>query len=492
MSFQPRAYQLTTNEALIASWNAGKKAPLIVAPTGAGKTEIAKMAMAPFHAPMGLVHTETLFEQTLRRCPNVRVYTIQSLIAKGTAADRRRALLSRHDVCWVDEAHHIAAGSWSQVRRLLDEVNPTIKLFGVTATPKRADGTPLGDCFDDLIVAAKYSDLVKDGYLCKCDVARSDISRKDQKDQKVRPDGVDAYLKHGRMAPEDPRRAQGQEWRPGIHFEVTIEACEAAVQRYNEVGVRAALVCANTPTQERKVIFQRYTAGELEMLCSPTALAEGFDSPRAEVCVLRRSVDHVGDYMQRCGRVLRPFPGKERALIIDITNASTKHGLPTNDRLYSLDGKGIRNVPTQEELDEEAEKAVRAPVPYSDIESRFTMIRDTLLSRYRDLQATAAEFGYKQGWIWHRFTEATSVSPPRVFKSQYASVCVHCRHRVAKDSDIFWDGTKQVYHEECWFNALDGQKLDKASVALEQATEWKPSVSRRPVSSIHGDDDIPF
>lgn len=490
MSFQPRQYQTDTVNALNASWEAGKKAPLIVAPTGAGKTEIAKMGLAPARMPMALVHTETLFEQTIRRAPNVRVYTIQSLIAKGPAADRRRANLARHDYCWVDEAHHIAAGSWSAVRGMLNH----LKLFGVTATPKRADGTPLGDCFDDLIVAAKYSDLVRDGYLCKCDVARSDISRNNQKEMKVRPDGVAAYLEKGEMAEDDERRKTGQRWRPGIHFETTIEACEMAVQRYNEAGVRAALVCANTPTSERATIFAAYTAGKLEMLCSPTALAEGFDSPRAEVCVLRRSVDHVGDYMQRCGRVLRPFPGKERALIIDITNASTKHGLPTNDRVYSLDGRGISNMPTPEEIEEE-EKEVRAPTPYEVIQAKYTLIRDTLLSRFRDFQQTALELGYKQGWVWHRFTEATSIAPPRVLVSQFASVCVHCRHRAQKGSTIFWDGTGKVFHEECWFNSLDGEKLTAASAALEQATTWRPAAARtqrRELDAVHGSDDLPF
>lgn len=499
MSFTPRPYQVTAIEALRASWAAGKKAPLLVAPTGAGKTEMAKMALEGAVEPMALVHTETLFEQTLRRCPGIRVYTIQSLIAKGPAADRRRAGLARHDRCWVDEAHHIAAGSWSQVRGMLGH----LQLFGVTATPKRADGTPLGDCFDDLIVAAKYSELVRDGYLCKCDVHRSVISRKDQKDQKVRPDGVAAYLEHGRMSPEDHRYHGGETWRPGIHFEVTIEACEIAVQRYNEAGVRAELVCATTPTSERKRIFQKYSDYELDMLCSPTALAEGFDSPRAEVCVLRRSVDHVGDYMQRCGRVLRPFPGKERALIIDITNASTKHGLPTNDRLYSLDGRGISNVPTQEELDEE-EKEARVVVPYSEVESRYKMVRDTLLSRYRDFQATALELGYKPGWVWHRFTEATSISPPRMFAAKFQSTCKHCRHRLALGETMFWCGTSQVFHEECWFNALDEGQLTAASDALEKATEWKPSrdriaakpddgyIQERYQHRDIGDDDIPF
>lgn len=500
MSFTPRPYQLTAIEALRASWAAGKKAPLLVAPTGAGKTEMAKMALAPARSPMALVHTDTLFEQTLRRCPEVRAYTIQSLIAKGPAADRRRAGLLRHDMCWVDEAHHIAAGSWSQVRGMLDH----LQLFGVTATPKRADGTPLGDCFDDLIVAAKYSDLVRDGYLVKCDVHRSVISRKDQKEMKVRPDGVAAYLEHGKMPPDDHRFHGYGPWRPGIHFEVTIEACELACARYIEAGIPCAVVCATTPTSERRRIFQAYTDGDLTMLCSPTALAEGFDSPRAEVCILRRQADHVGDYMQRCGRVLRPFPGKERALIIDITNASTKHGLPTNDRIYSLDGRGISNVPTPEEIAEEEEKEARIITPYESIESRYQMVRDTLLSRYRDFQATALELGYKPGWVWHRFTEATSISPPRMFGAKYQSVCVHCRKRLTLGGLMFWSGTGQVFHEECWFNALDGERLSAASAALEQATEWQPSRTRIAAKASDGyvvdryqapdigEDDIPF
>lgn len=47
-------------------------------------------------------------------------------------------------------------------------------------------------------------------------------------------------------------------------------------------------------------------------------------------------------YLQACGRVLRPHPGKEHAVIIDLTGASLVHSWPTVDRIYSLDGKGIR------------------------------------------------------------------------------------------------------------------------------------------------------
>lgn len=490
-----RPYQTAAKERCVAAWAAGKKCPVIVAPTGAGKTVIAEHIMEDARHPAAIVHTNTLLEQTARRLPHCRVYTVQSLIAKGPAAERRRASLARHDMFFGDEGHHFGAGEWKGVLPLLAHA----RVFLCTATPKRADGTPLGDIADDMIVAAKYSELLRWGNLVPCDVHRTDISRKDQQKEKVRPDGVKLYLELARVQPEDPRFGS-LVWRPGIHFEVTIEACESAVARYNEAGVRAALVCSDTPIEERTDCMRRYAVGELDMLVSPTVLAEGFDSPRAEVCVLRRHCDHVGDYMQRVGRVLRPAPGKTRALLIDITNASTKHGLPTDDRVFSLDGAGIAKIAevSAEGLSEDEESAPREITPWQMVQARAIEVRDTLLARYRDLQAMATEYGYKQGWVWHRFSEATSLEIPKVFDSQYASVCVHCRHRVTKGSQIFWTGAKSVFHEECWFHSLEQDRLFKAAEALPNAKEWKPSSSRPRRSQVQvppqafSDDEIPF
>src|SRR5262245_5922518 len=492
MTFTPRPYQAAVVEKAVPLIRAGKRT-LIVAPTGSGKTEIAKMVISALGAkfPMAMCHTDVLFAQTLRRVPTVRVYTPQSLIAPGAAGDKRRAGLARHDLCWVDEAHHHLL-SW---RAPLDALHAQgTPIFGVTATPKRADGTPLGDVWDEMVVAAQYSELVDEGFLCRCKVIRSDISRNGQKKQKVRPDGVALYLEHGRVQPDDHRYHGGDVWRPGIHFELTIEQCEAAVERYRAAGVRAELVCCDTSAEERQVIFEKYPNHELDMLCSPPALAEGFDSPRAEVCVLRRMCDHLGDYLQRVGRVLRPFPGKTEALLIDCCNASQKHGLPTDNRVYSLDGDGIAAVPPPEE---EKEPIERAPVGVTDIQSGWKVVADTLLSRYRDLQAMAEELDYRAGWVWHRFTEATSISPPRTFEAKYASVCLHCRKRLTVGETMFWEGPKRVFHEECWFHALDGAELQKASDLLQdaeyqEAKRWRSSKLRSRKTVQDFPDGIPF
>jgi superfamily II DNA or RNA helicase len=333
--------------------------------------------------------------------------------------------------------------------------------FGATATPKRADGTPLGDIFDALVVAAKYSELVAGGFLVRCDVWSPDIGRKRQKKEKLRPDGVAAYLENG-------RRENG-EWRPGIHFEVTIEACEIVNERYKQAGIRSAIVCKDTCARERRRIFDAYSGGELDMLCSPTALAEGFDSPRAEVCVLRRSCDHLGDWIQRVGRVLRPAPGKERALLIDCCDTRSKHGLPTDNRTYDLFNTGIEAevIESQEEQPEETEEAIRIRTEFETVEARYRIIRDTLLARYKALHEEAEELGYKPGWAFNRFREQTGIEMPHAFAAKFKSVCKACNKRLEVGDGIFWVGPSHVEHQSCWIAKLDGELLNGVESALE-------------------------
>ncbi len=453
-----RPYQETAVAGIRAAWDAGKQCPLLVAPTGAGKTEMAKDLLSGFRSPCVIVHTDVLFEQTARRIPSARVYTVQSLVAAGASGDARRQGLSRHDCAFLDEAHHMGSEQW---RSALSIPWMPKTRFGATATPKRADGTPLGDIFDDLVVAAKYSELVAQGFLVRCDVWSPDIGRKRQKKEKLRPDGVAAYLEHG-------KRFDGS-WRPGIHFELTIEACEAAHSRYLATGIRSAVVCKDTCSRERRRIFDAYSAGELDMLCSPTALAEGFDSPRAEVCVLRRSCDHVGDWLQRVGRVLRPAPGKDRALLIDCCDTRSKHGLPTDDRNYYLTGAGIEAERTAEQLVqlEEDEEQMRIRIAFETVEAKYTIIRDTLLARYRALLQEADELGYKPGWAFNRFREQTGIEMPHAFAAKFKSVCKACNRRLEVGEGIFWLGPSHVEHQECHIRKLDGEVLDKVGEALE-------------------------
>lgn len=478
----PRQYQIDMVGRLDLALDSGR-IPVGVLPTGGGKSFVSRAVLRRARKALAIVHTDTLFEQTQKTVPNAAVATIQSLVHPGAAGQRRREELSTFDYVWFDEAHHYVADEWGSIWPHLKHA----KVFGVTATPERGDGTPLGDMFNELVVGAKYSELVRGGYLCPCDKAAPALSRKEQRKQKKRPDGVASYL-------DLARRADGT-WRPGIYFNTTKAKCYDAAERFNAAGVRAEVVCDETPTAARRIIFDRYSRGELDMLCSPQALAEGFDSIRAEVCVLCRSAAHVGGFLQMCGRVLRPYTmqhvseavaewaalgfrldaaalvPKERALLIDCSDACSIHKMPTDDRDYALDGQGISlsdEQPLHDE-DEPSEGSERGD-GYSEVAMKFTLVRDKLRDIFADLGEQGKSRNYKDGWRFFQFTNKTTIAPPRSFEAQYASTCKHCRHKVRKrqgaqaGEQIFWmpgtDGSKgSVYHHDCWFESLTEAQL---------------------------------
>jgi superfamily II DNA or RNA helicase len=284
---------------------------VVCLPTGAGKTTIAAALLLGARAPLAIVHTTTLRDQTRRRLgAGVRVATIQGLLARGRRIDA--------DVVFFDECHHLASASWHRVLALLPK---GVRVVGMTATPVRADGTALGTCFDALVSTTSYSDLLARGWLAPCRVV--DVSG-------IAP--ADAYLEHGQR-------------RPGILFAPSIAGCNAAVATLLAAGVRAAAIDNTTPARMRAWAFQAYDSGELDLLASPMALSEGFDSPRAAVCILDRTCVHDGIYLQTAGRVLRPHPTKTAsapALLLDCRGAALRHGSPTDDRSYHLDGAPIR------------------------------------------------------------------------------------------------------------------------------------------------------
>lgn len=455
-----------------AHLDAGRR-PCLAAPTGAGKSVMSNAILEGSKSALCIVHTRTLLEQSRRTIPNASVATVQGLVVAGQNGDRKRSALGAITDVFIDECHHIVSEDWRQAVPLLAHA----RLFGATATPERADGSPLGDVFDALVVAERYSALVQSGHLVPCDVLAPEISRRDQKKKKIKSDAVKAYL-------ENAKRADGT-WRPGIYFDRTIIECDDACHRFCAAGVRGRLVTKDTSTDERQGIFDAYTRGDLDMLCSPQALAEGFDSPRAEVCVLNRSAAHVGGFLQMVGRVLRPCAGKERALLIDNTDATSVHGMPTADRVYSLEGKGIELAPEEGEESEELGDPVERE--YAQVvQMKFKMLRDKLRDIYVDLTDQAKENQYKLGWVFHRFAEKTGIQPPRAFEAKFASVCKVCRHRLKVGEPMLWNGPGAVYHHACWFESIQENQLLTADDMQPPAQRLLDMVRREPA------DDIPF
>ena len=331
-----RPYQAAACDGVVAEWEMARRVCL-VAPTGAGKTAMGEEIVARRGVTtVWLAHRRELVTQAADRLrqrfgdlnvgivmpghppspyARVQVSAIQTLIARDVKPPAGLVVF--------DECHHALAKSY---KAIIDGYPDALHL-GLTATPERQDGTPLGDCFDRLVVAAQYSELLRDGFLVPMRVYQP---------PDIPGDGyaLDPLEAWKRYAPDSQTFA---------FFTQVAEAKEWS-EKFTAAGIPAAYVEANTKGRERDESLEAFRAGRLRVLCNVYVFTEGTDVPAAETILLARKCGHVSTYLQIAGRALRPSPGKTTAKLIDLTGASIIHGLPLEDRVYSLDGNGIKRT----------------------------------------------------------------------------------------------------------------------------------------------------
>lgn len=219
--------------------------------------------------------------------------------------------------------HHYAAEDWQNV---ITNVRHA-RLVGLSATPQRTDGKGLKGIFDRLVVSATYSELLALGHLCPC---RITAGPEDKEGLAAQP--LEAYQKHG-------------EGRLTLAFAPTIALAEKWCEEFNNAGIPSA--CVFGKTADREDILNRFRSGQIRVVWNVSVLTEGFDVPAVDCVLLARSVGNAGLFVQITGRGLRPVPGKEYLRLIDLAGNYRVHGLPTEDRAYSLEGKAIRRAKVQ-------------------------------------------------------------------------------------------------------------------------------------------------
>jgi DNA repair protein RadD len=441
---------------------------LLVAPTGAGKTEIAsaviKRWVERYKTVLFLAHRREIIQQASaklaangvrhgiimagvdpRPMELVQVASIDTLHVRGIRSNAMP--LPPADLLVFDEAHR-ARG---RTREHLISLYPNASLLGMTATPCRGDGRGLGNIFDTMIETPQVADLIVGGFLVKSrvyapvdvDVARGvRIEKGDyvigQLERRMNTDAlvgdiVEHWLKYG-------------EHRRTVCFAVGVEHSVHIRNEFVQAGVRTEHLDGTTPIAEREAILARLASGETEVVTNCMVLTEGWDMPAVGCCILARPTKQMGLFRQMVGRVLRPADGKPDAIILDHSGAVYRHGLPEDHVKWALamDRRAVNPAQVKRERGEAPKlhecpscKAVMVAPPcgacgwqpqprgravdFEDGELGLVVgskaqvpvaSEDDRVLFFRELRAVQQMRGYKKGWAAHKFKEKFGHFPP--------------------------------------------------------------------------------
>jgi hypothetical protein len=115
---------------------------------------------------------------------------------------------------------------------------------------------------------------------------------------------------------------------PGVVYAAGVQHAYNLAESFRAEGIKAQAVSGETPKRELVDILARYERGDIDVLINAQLLAEGWNSPRATVCVHLAPTASKRIYQQRVGRVTRRHPGKEAGLVVDFVHPATKHDDP--------------------------------------------------------------------------------------------------------------------------------------------------------------------
>lgn len=348
-------YQLTALDEIRGAYRAGARAPLLVAATGSGKTvmfcEICRSAVSKGHVVWVLVHRQELIDQvsvTLKsflvphgivspQFPASPRSPVQ--VASVFSLSRRMATLPPPNLIVVDEAHHATLRTtWGKILAAF----PKSRILGVTATPCRLSGEGLGDIFDRIVLGPAVTALIDSGRLSPVKI--------------FAPPTIDTAGLHTKMGEFVKAELTNAVDKPKVtgdaieHYQTLTPGKRAAVfcvsldhaahisSAARAAGISAVQIDGQMDRHLRRQIIKEFSDGKIQWLVSVDLISEGFDCPGIDVGISLRPTQSLGLWLQQCGRILRTAPGKNHATILDHAGNSLRHGLPTEQRSWSLSG----------------------------------------------------------------------------------------------------------------------------------------------------------
>jgi ribonuclease E len=124
---------------------------------------------------------------------------------------------------------------------------------------------------------------------------------------------------------------------PGVVYSAGVRHAHNVAEAFREAGIKATAVSGETPKRDLTRILASYERGEIDVLVNAQLLAEGWNSPRATVCMHLAPTASRRVYQQRVGRVTRRQPGKEAGIVVDFVHPATPNDDPVGTLPSLLD-----------------------------------------------------------------------------------------------------------------------------------------------------------
>jgi len=383
VTFELRDYQREAIDALYQYWVDGLgEFPLIVAPTGSGKTaliaQIIKDAMSfPDTRVMVLTHVKELLEQGAQEVLELYPECDFAFYSAGIGQKRldkpvtfagiqsiwKRAfdMIPPPDLVLIDEAHMLpknTATRYGQFISDLRQCNPLVKIVGLTATPYRLDSGMLhegdGAVFDGIAYDIPVGKLIDDGYLSPV-VSRSGHREIDLSNVKMR--GGEFVERDLAIAASDPELVRatvaeivemGADRRSWLVFASGIKHAEMLAEEMREAhGVDCAVVTGSDGKVERAKAIEDFRQGRTRCLINCNVLTTGFNVKNVDLVAIVRATASTGLYVQIVGRGTRIAPGKENCLVLDYGGNVGRHGFIDQVKPKRNGGSGDGDAPAK-------------------------------------------------------------------------------------------------------------------------------------------------
>jgi superfamily II DNA or RNA helicase len=330
-----------------------------VSPTGSGKSVIGAAVVQRIRGKrvLWVAHRRELLRQARTELLAAGVPESDVGILSGTDKDNAGArvlvasigLAARDvpsaDLVVIDEAHRAAAATYRHI------LGGQLHVLGLTATPWRLDGTPMGDVFNEMLVVASQEELIADGWLARPEtygIPRDKMKTLGLRRGKSDYTGasLDAASKRtalvGDVVKETQRLAAG---RQTLVFAVNRAHGQKLAAAFKRAGRAVAYLDGETPSDERDRITSELRDGMIQIVVNVDVLSEGFDCPLVSCIAIARPTRSRTRFLQYCGRAARIVPGnKRRAIILDHAGNCYTHLLPGVDYAWSLDGGAERET----------------------------------------------------------------------------------------------------------------------------------------------------